>query len=380
MNQTKLYLLILLSLMLLLAYGCRQNESTIVQPNIDTQLAKTNFGTGVSTVQSNITNGDMENGTTGYWNGGSSITGYTFQYSAEESVSPSHSLSITADGTAKGSFAYWAQSFDASSFIGKKVTLTVSVKYINVDGDGVMFALRGDNTSVPEGTAEAFSTTQGKILLTGTSDWTTLQVNLDPVPEDIKSLTIYMLLSADQGSVYFDNLGITVEDASLPLTDITNGNFETGNYSPDNWWNGSANNSAFEFAWDKNEFRSPGHSVKIGSVDSGDNFAIWAQTITASELIGKKISLNVYIKGVNLTGSGIYIAIRGDDTLLPSGSAESFATTQGNENISGNFDWKMYSVTLNKVPDNTKSLTFYLIYGSKTSGTAYFDDVSLTKE
>ena len=86
------------------------------------------------------------------------------------------------------------------------------------------------------------------------------------------------------------------------------------------------------------------------------------------------------IKSVNLDGQGVYIAIRGDDTAPPSGSAEAFATTQGNEQISGTFDWKKFDVTLDKVPSDIKSLTFYLIYGTKTSGSVFFDDVSLIDE
>ena len=97
-------------------------------------------------------------------------------------------------------------------------------------------------------------------------------------------------------------------------------------------------------------------------------------------MIGKKITLNMNVKAVNLDGQGVYIAIRGDNTAIPSGAGEVFATTQGNEQISGTFDWKKFNVTLDNVPSDIKSLTFYLIYGAKTSGSVYFDDLSLTGE
>ena len=380
MNHIKFFLPFILFAFILFS-GCRKNDSTIVQPdNSLNQPTKELSGSESPLSQIALINGDMEDSTNGYWSGGNlSNNGYSFNYSNTQSVSPSHSLNIQASGTSN-SFAYWAQTFKASSLAGKKVTVSVSVKYTNVEGEGVILALRGDDTDIPEGSAEAFSTTQGKVVFNGTSDWKTIEVALDPVPSGIKSFTVYMMISATAGSVYFDNLSASTSEASAPLTNLTNGNMESGNYSPDNWWYGSADNSLFNFAWDSSEYLSANHSLKISSKGSGDQFAIWAQTITASDFIGKKITLNVNIKAVDLQGQGVYIAIRGDDTLIPTGMAEEFTTTQGNQQISGSFGWKKFSVTLDLVQPDIKSLTFYLIYGSQTSGSAYFDDVSLTKE
>lgn len=364
---------------ILIFTGCQQKDS-IVQPTNNNEPSKTLSGSESPLTQNAFTNGDMENGTDGYWHGGNfSNASYTFIYSDSEYVSPSHSLGITGKGSSNN-FAYWAQTINAVSFVGKKISVTVNTKYSNVEGDGVILAIRGDDTDTPEGSAEAFSTTEGKVALNGTSDWKTIKVDLDPVPKGIKSLTVYMLISSKSGSVYFDDLNLTESEASPPINDITNGNMESGNYSPDYWWYGSADNSLFNFAWDSSEYLSANHSLKISSEGSEDHFAIWAQTISASELIGKKITLNVNIKAQNLTGQGVYIAIRGDDTPVPLGSAEQFTTTQGNEQITGSFDWKKFSVTLNNVQSSMKSFTFYLIYGTNTSGTAFFDDVSLTKE
>ena len=381
MSYSKIFLALSFFIFILYLTGCNQSDSSVVSPNADsTQLGRIMNGNESPIMQSAFTNGDMEDNTNGYWKGGSfSNDSYQFNYSNTESVSPSHSLNIVASGSSK-SFAYWAQTFNADSFIGKKISVTVSAKYLNVTGEGVMLVLRGDDTKQPEGNAEAFSTTQGKVVFDGTSDWKTIEVDMNPVPEGIKSLTVYMLISASSGEVYFDNLNITSSDASAPVTGLVNGDMESGSYSPDNWWFGSGNNSLFNFKWNTSEYLSATHSLKISSDNSGDNFSFWAQTISADKLIGKKITLNVNIKSVNLDGQGVYIAIRGDDTAPPSGSAEAFATTQGNKQISGTFDWKKFDVTLDKVPSDIKSLTFYLIYGTKTSGSVFFDDVSLIDE
>jgi hypothetical protein len=381
MKHAIFYSMFILFAFILSFAGCKNNETSPVEPgNTTIQPGNDKIGNIAPQNQPAFINGNMEDGTKGFWNGGNFTGGsYTFNYADNESVSPSHSLNIVALGTS-GSFAYWAQTFNASAFVGKKVAVTVNTKFSNVAGEGVMLVLRGDNTDLPSGYAEAFATTQGKVILNGTSDWKSIEVDMDPVPDGIKSLTVYMLISASNGSVYFDDLNVSATQGSGPLTDVTNGNLEAGNYSPDYWWFGSENNSIINFGWDTNEYLSPNHSVKISSQGSGNNFAVWAQTISASELLGKNITLNVHIKAVDLLGDGIYIAIRGDDSAAPTGYAEAFVTTQGHQIISGSFDWRNFSVTLDNVPANIKSLTFYLIYGKNTSGSAFFDDVSLTKE
>lgn len=379
MKHSKVYSSLFIFTVILFFAGCQKNNNTIVQPiSSSMENGKEMVGNESPLYQTSFINGNMEDSTNGYWEGGYLLnSGYQFHYSNKESVSPTHSLNIVASGTSN-SFAYWAQTFDAASLVGKRVAVTVSAKYSNVVGDGVMLVLRGDNTATPQGTAEAFSTTQGKVMLTGSSDWKTVEVDMDPVPEGIKSLTIYMMISANSGSVYFDNLNVTVSDASPPVTNLMNGNMEAGVNSPDYWRFGSGNTSRFNFAWTTDEYLSPDHSIKISSQGSGNDFSFWTQTISASQLSNKKITLTANIKTVNLLGKGVYIAIRGDDTLIPSGSAETFVTTQGNKQITGTFDWKKFSVTLDNVPSNIKSLTFYLIYGENTSGSVYFDDLSLT--
>jgi hypothetical protein len=116
------------------------------------------------------------------------------------------------------------------------------------------------------------------------------------------------------------------------------------------------------------------------NIEWGDAYIQFSIPFYLITLLDKNITLNVYIKAVGLLGQGVFIAIRGDDAATPTGNAEAFVTTQGHQQINGSFDWKNFIVTMDKVPANIKSLTFYLIYSSNTSGTVYFDDVSLTKE
>jgi hypothetical protein len=80
-----------------------------------------------------------------------------------------------------------------------------------------------------------------------------------------------------------------------------------------------------------------------------------------------------------LSGPGVSLAIRGDDTTSLNGSgAEQFSATEGKISISGTFDWKEYQVKMVNVKADIKSLTVFLIYMPGTQGEVYFDDVSLT--
>lgn len=53
-------------------------------------------------------------------------------------------------------------------------------------------------------------------------------------------------------------------------------------------------------------------------------------------------------------------------------------STQGEVPITGLKDWTEYRVTLNEVPSRIESLTVYLLFLPNTTGTVYFDEVSLT--
>ena len=173
------------------------------------------------------------------------------------------------------------------------------------------------------------------------------------------------------------DLSLSVENADAGVTSVTNGGVESGEENPDNWWFGSGDYNAFKFNWNDAVYSSPYHSLEITSKGSGDKFAFWAQTISAEQVVGKSITVNVKAKTSDFSGNGVYVAIRGDDTLLPYGSAEVFKTTQNIETHTGDFDWTTISVTLDSVPANIKSITVYLLYGTETAGTVYFDDLTM---
>src|SRR6478752_1404845 len=166
-------------------------------------------------------------------------------------------------------------------------------------------------------------------------------------------------------------------DDVQPTQMVTGGDLEAGTSLPIGWYYDNGQNN-YSVAWTEEEAASPKRSLKIFTqVSSITNFAFWGLSINTNIPVGKDVTLKVKIKS-KLSGSGVSLAIRGDDTEYPQGSAEQFKSTQGNISITGNVDWREYNVKLEKVGTNIKSLTVYLVYLQNTTGDVYFDDVSLT--
>ncbi|MCB9249793.1 MAG: hypothetical protein H6613_15215 [Ignavibacteriales bacterium] len=360
----------------LLLVNC--NEKNPIEPEIQNHSRSVNEKLDFFT-NTFIENSDMEDGTNNYWNGSSNYSNFSFEYSDQEFHSSSHSLKITALTAHQGQFAYWAQTLSAENLTSNKLVASIVIKYNNITSDGIAFAIRGDNTATPTGSGEVFNSTQNKIKLTGTSDWQTIEISLDNVPADVKSITIYMLIASPTGSVYFDDLNLATTEAVItePNYSLKNTDFETGISYPENWWYGATNRQLFNINYVSDVSLSANHSVEISSNASKEEFAFWAQTILADQFIGKQAELKVNLKAENITGDGIAIAVRGDDSATPEGYGEIFFTSQKQQLISGTFDWKTFTVKTDNIPDYIKSITIYLVYLPNTSGNIYFDNVSL---
>jgi hypothetical protein len=58
-------------------------------------------------------------------------------------------------------------------------------------------------------------TTQGTVEIAGTIDWTLYRVMLTEVPEEIRSLTVYLIQLASDGTVFFDQIGLRCASSSM---------------------------------------------------------------------------------------------------------------------------------------------------------------------
>lgn len=125
------------------------------------------------------------------------------------------------------------------------------------------------------------------------------------------------------------------------------------------------------------EFYSPSKSVAIlNDTFDEDNFAFWFQSYSAGTPAGKDLELSAFIKGNNLEGGGVAIAIatyNKEDSF----DAVQFVSTQEDGLINGTFDWTKYSIELNNIRADTQRITVFLIMASNTIGEVYFDDVFL---
>ena len=143
----------------------------------------------------------------------------------------------------------------------------------------------------------------------------------------------------------------------------------------DQKWVNSGTGGAFVASWTTDESYSPTHSLKLSSPNSDpDNFWYFGQGYSDKIPIGEELTLTAKIKGDNLVGAGVAIAIRcdGDDPNLQ------FETSQDYIVINGTFNWTTYTVKLSNVSLETTGIMVYLSTLPSTTGTAYFDDVTLT--
>jgi hypothetical protein len=300
---------------------------------------------------------------------------FTYEWSEDAAVSGTRSLQISRTDLAPNEFGFWAQTVAVGNLAGTRLTLRTSVKLEGVTGEGVAIAIRGDDTPVPQGMAETFASTQRRISATGTLDWTELKVSLDEFPADIQSVTIYLMFVGATGTANFDDVSLS-SGAATHTYSLEDGDIADAFSGA--WWYGGLEAQHYTFERSSDEATSPPQSLRISKEVSVDStFGFWAQTIRADSLVGHDLTLTVWLLKDGLVGEGAAVALRGDDTVLPSGYAEVFATTQGQELIVGKGNWQAYSVVLPALPSEIQSLTVYLIHLPNTTGTVYFDDITL---
>jgi hypothetical protein len=156
---------------------------------------------------------------------------------------------------------------------------------------------------------------------------------------------------------------------------ISNGDAELGTSAPTPWvYSGNLSGR-----WSNDTFRSPARSLQISTDVLRENEgAFWAQKFCNNIPTGKRLTLRAHVKG-KLIGNGVSVVLRCDRTSTPGGPADvlEFATTEGTTPISGEFDWKEYSVQIASVPEGTVCIWIFLAYLPGTTGTVYFDDVSV---
>lgn len=124
-------------------------------------------------------------------------------------------IALTGDGSGgRHLFPVAYQVIASGDLTGRRLRLAARVRRVGVVGPGFALALRGeDATRAPRG--GVFASTQGRIDIFGTADWTEYSVRLEELDASVGRVSVFlMLLPETRGTVYVDDVTLTSE--SLP--------------------------------------------------------------------------------------------------------------------------------------------------------------------
>lgn len=166
---------------------------------------------------------------------------------------------------------------------------------------------------------------------------------------------------------------------------LLNPSAESGTTTPDNWipYYSNPYGTYYKAEWANDQAIEGTRSLKINaSATNGPNSAFWYQRVesaTAKLAVGKTVTFTVKIKTDNITegieGQGVSINL---GTYAGTTTATQFISTLNNIEIKGTSDWTTYRITLpEKVASGTSLILIQLLLTAQTTGTVYFDDMSL---
>lgn len=160
---------------------------------------------------------------------------------------------------------------------------------------------------------------------------------------------------------------------------ILNPSVEEGTDVPSNWYYSEADSLITQQGlWAMNTGFESSRSLKISLSSESIEYVYWAQTRVARPRNGKTMILKAQVRADNIVGQGATLILRGDNSEEPKGEGESLATSQGSAKIVGSHDWTEYEVIIEGGMDkNTQSVSIYLAFLPETTGTVYFDEISL---
>ncbi|GAB4017231.1 hypothetical protein GCM10028808_48170 [Spirosoma migulaei] len=167
---------------------------------------------------------------------------------------------------------------------------------------------------------------------------------------------------------------------------LTGGDFETSPYST---WrtdvnkNNTTRPTSYTVDYSTEAASSPTHSIKVScnAAPSDSTYQLFQQFFYTSSTpipTGAKLTLKAKIKTVNMQGEGISMAMGGNKGVNDNYASAFFTESRGKVSITGTNDFKEYTITFDSFPANTYSFYVLFFFLPKTTGTAYYDDVSLS--
>ncbi|GAB4020700.1 hypothetical protein GCM10028808_63020 [Spirosoma migulaei] len=167
---------------------------------------------------------------------------------------------------------------------------------------------------------------------------------------------------------------------------LADGDFETSPYST---WSSAVNKNSltqptsYTVEYSTEAASSPSHSIKVSckAAPTDSTYHLFQQVLYTSSTpipTGAKLTLKAKIKTVNLQGEGISIAMGGNKGVNDNYASAFFTESRGKVAISGTNEFKEYTLTFDSFPANTYSYYVLFFFLPKTTGTVYYDDVTLS--
>lgn len=167
---------------------------------------------------------------------------------------------------------------------------------------------------------------------------------------------------------------------------LTGGDFETSPYTT--WLstvnkNSTTQPTSYSVDYSTEAASSPTHSIKVSckAAPSDSTYQLFQQFLFTSSTpipTGAKLTLKAKIKTVNLQGEGISMAMGGNKGVNDNHESAFFTESRGKVAITGTNDFKEYTLTFDSFPENTYSFYVLFFYLPKTTGTVYYDDITLS--
>lgn len=171
------------------------------------------------------------------------------------------------------------------------------------------------------------------------------------------------------------------------LTNIlTNGDLEASPYQDWGSYLGKksvTNPNTYAVDYSTEASSSPTHSLKVScnAIKNDTTYQYMQQLLYTTNVpipAGAKLTLKAKIKTVNIQGNGIALAMGGNQGASGQYASAFYTSTEGKTAITGTNDFKEYTLTFDAFPANVTSMYVLLFYLPKTTGTVYYDDLSLT--
>ncbi len=190
-------------------------------------------------------------------------------------------------------------------------------------------------------------------------------------------------------SILFNSCTKDNTQPQAPVNVLINGDFEANPFTQIPLWHSfiakdsKANPTSYTVDYSTEAATSPVHSIKVScdAIKTDSTYQLLERVVYTRDVPipeGAKLTLKVKIKTANIQGNGISFVFGGFWYVNNVVVTNFKSSTEGKVSITGSKEFTEYTLTCDSAPKDLYAVYADLIYLPKTTGTAYFDDLSLT--